>query len=191
MEKPIFTLIAASVLFISVAHFGIATTGATSLQQQSLDKATNISEKSITNPPVISSGGPSAGNKDNSVRQAGAIATQIIVLEPNARVLKLHIGDQLTARAKLIRTDTGAGIPAATISAQASLDGQSWISAPRQYCLTTNAKGEVSYAGTIPDPHNYLPSVRLPMTGYVKVTYVGDSTYAGSESVVYEATLLP
>ncbi len=33
--------------------------------------------------------------------------------------------------------------------------------------------------------------VHLSMTGYVKVTYVGDSTYLGNETVIYKATLSP
>ena len=132
-----------------------------------------------------------AGNKDNSVYRAGAISTQIAVLEPSARVLKLHVGDQITAGARLIRTDTGAGIPGATIGAQGSLDGKTWMNLPPQYCLTTNGKGEVSYTGTIPDPRSYLPGAQLPMTGYVRAIYAGDSTFVASESVIYEVTLLP
>lgn len=191
MKKFVLTLIAASVLLISVAHIGIANTDAASLQQKSPYRATNVNEKGITDPSAITGGGTTAGNKDNSVRRAGAIPTRIAVLEPSTRVLKLHVGDQITARARLIRTDTGAGIPGAAIGAQGSLDGKTWMSLPPQYCLTTDGKGVVSYAGVIPDPHTYLPSVQLPMTGYVKVIYAGDSTYLGSESVIYEATLLP
>jgi len=190
MKKFVLTLIEASVLLVSVAHIGIANTDAASVQQKSPYKTTNVNEKSIANPSAIT-GSAATGNKDNSILRAGAIPTKIVVLAPNITVLKLRVGDQLTARAKLIRTDTGAGIPGATITGQGSLDGKTWINAPPQFCLTTDGKGEVSYVGTIPDPHSYLPVVQLPMTGYVKATYAGDSTYAGSESVIYEATLLP
>jgi len=191
MKKSALTLIAASVILISVVHFGIANTDAASLQQKSPYKATNVNEKSIIDPSAITGGGATIGNKDNSVRQAGATPTQIVVLEPNKTVLKLHVGDKITAHARLIRTDTGAGIPGATIGFKGSLDGTTWISAPPQYCITTDSKGEFSYAGAIPDPCTYVPTVRLPITGYVKVTYAGDSTYMGSESVIYQATLLP
>jgi len=191
MKKFIFTLIAASVLLISVAHISIASTDAISLQQKSPYKAANVNENSITSPSAMTNSGAAAGNKDNSVHRAGAISTQIAVLEPSERILKLHVGDQITGSARLIRTDTGAGIPGATIGAQGSLDGKTWMNLPSEYCLTTNGKGEVSYTGTIPDPHSYLPSVQLPMTGYVRVIYAGDTTFGGSASVIYEVTLLP
>ena len=191
MKKSALTLIAASVILISVVHFSIANTDAANLQQKSPYKATNVNEKSIINPSAITGSAATAGNKDYPIHRAEAIPTKIVVLEPNVTVLKLHVGDQITARARLIRADTGAGIPGATIGAQGSLDGNTWINAPSRFCLTTDGKGEVSYVGTIPDPHSYLPTVRLPMTGYVKVIYAGDSTYAGSESVIYQATLLP
>ena len=191
MKKNALTLIAASVILISVVHFGIANTDAASLQQKSPYKATNVNEKSIINPSAITGGAATIGNKDNSVRRAGAIPTQIVVLEPNTTVLKLHVGDKITAHARLIRTDTGAGIPGATISIQGSLDGNTWINAPSQYCLTTNSKGEVSLCGRYTRPSQLCPDVQLPVTGYVKVIYAGDSTYAGSESAIYQATLLP
>ena len=191
MKKSALTLIAASVILISVVHFGIANTDAASLQQKSLYKATNVNEKSTINPSAITGGGAIIGNKDNYVRQAGATPTQIVVLEPSTKVLKLHVGDQITARMRLTRTDSGAGIPGATINLQASLDGNTWFSAPPQYFPTTDSKGEVSYAGAIPDPHSYLPMVQLPITGYVKVSYAGNNTYGCSESVVYQGTLLP
>jgi len=191
MKKFVITLIAATVLLISVAHAGTVSTAAANLQQKSSYKATNANENSVINPTSTINSGAANKNKDNSVHQAGAISTQIVILEPTARVLKLHIGDQLTGHARLIRADTGAGLPGATIGAQGSLDGKTWMNLPPQYCLTTNGKGEVSYTGTIPDPRTYLPTVQLPLTGYVKVIYAGDGTYGGSESVVYEATLLP
>jgi len=191
MKKFILTLIAASVLLFSVAYLGIANTDAASLQHKSPYKATNVNENGIINPSAITNCGAAVRNKDNFVHRTGAISTQIMVLEPSARVLKLHVGDQITAHARLIRTDTGAGIRGAIIGAQGSLDGKTWMNLPPQYCLTTNGKGEVSYTGTIPDPHAYLPTVQLPMTGYVRAIYAGDRTYVGSESVIYEATLLP
>jgi len=191
MKKFVITLIAASVLLISASQLGIVNTAASNLQQKSPYKAINANENSVINPTTITKNGAAYGNKDDSVYRAGAISTQIVVLEPTARVLKLHIGDQLTGYARLIRTDNGAGIPGAIIGAQGSLDGKTWMNLPPQYCVTTNGKGEVSYTGTIPDPRTYLPTVQLPLTGYVKVIYAGDSTYGGSESVVYEATLLP
>lgn len=190
MKKSILTLIAASVILISAVHFGITNTDAASVQQKSPYKATNVNEKSIINPSAILAGAI-IGNKDNSVRRAGATPTQIVVLEPSTKVLKLHVGDKITVHVRLIRTDTGAGIPKATIRFQGSLDGNTWISAPPKYCLTTDSKGEFSYAGAIPDPHTYVSTVQLPITGYFKFTYTGDSTYVGSESGVYQATLLP
>jgi hypothetical protein len=189
MKKSILTLIAASVTLISVVHFGITNTDAASVQQKSPYKATNVNDKSIINPSDILAGAI-IGNKDNSVRR-GATPTQIVVLEPSTKVLKLHVGDKITVHVRLIRTDTGAGIPRATIKFQGSLDGNTWISAPPKYCLTTDSKGEFSYAGAIPDPHTYVPTAQLPITGYFKFTYIGDSTYVGSESGVYQATLLP
>ena len=81
-------------LLISVAHIGTVNTDAASLQQKSPYKATNVNEKGITDPSAITGGGTTAGNKDNSVRRAGAIPTRIVVLEPSTRVLKLHVGAQ-------------------------------------------------------------------------------------------------
>ena len=68
MKKSILTLIAASVILISVVHFGITNTDAASVQQKSPYKATNVNEKSIINPSDILAGAI-IGNKDNSVRR--------------------------------------------------------------------------------------------------------------------------
>lgn len=74
MKKSILTLIAACVILISVVHFGITNTDAASVQQKSPYKATNVNEKSIINPSAILAGAI-IGNKDNSVRRAGATPT--------------------------------------------------------------------------------------------------------------------
>lgn len=135
---------------------------------------------------------------NNDGVRTGTLCTKIILLEPSATEITTHVGDRMTIHLKLIRSDTGAGIPNAAIGATVSLDGKSWYTTGGG-AVMTDSNGEIGPITIIvPDPRpiaNQIPVVgsfvHLPMTAYVKATYAGDSTYLGNESVIYEVTLAP
>jgi hypothetical protein len=125
--------------------------------------------------------------------RTGSIPTKIVLLAPSTTDITAHIGDRVPIHLKLVQSDTGAGIPNATIGISGSLDGKSWYSVAG--LLVTDSNGEiVSITVIIPDPRP-IPVVggfiHLPMTGYIKVTYAGDGTYMGCETPIIKATLAP
>jgi hypothetical protein len=124
--------------------------------------------------------------------RTGSIPTKIVMVSPGTDITT-HIGDRVTIHLQLIQSDTGAGIPNATIGVSGSLDGKSWSSVPG--LLVTDSNGEIiAITVIIPDPRP-IPVVgafiHLPITGYIKVTYAGDSTYMGCETPIIKATLAP
>lgn len=129
---------------------------------------------------------------DDGVR-TGTTGTKIIIVEPAGTEITAHVGDRMTIDVKLVRSDTGAGIPDAVIGVSVSLDGRTWTTDPR--ALVTDGNGEVGPITVIIPAPGSIPVVgsfvHLPTTGYVKVTYAGDGTYLGSETAVYKATLSP
>lgn len=135
---------------------------------------------------------------NNAGVRTGTLSTKIILLEPTGTVITEHVGDHITMHLKLIRSDTGAGIPNAAIGTTASLDGKSWYNTGGG-AVITDSNGEIGPITIIvPDPRpiaNQIPVlgsfVHLPMTAYVKATYAGDGTYLGSETVIYKVTLAP
>ena len=121
--------------------------------------------------------------------RTGSIPTEIVMVSPGTNITA-HIGDRVTMHLKLIRSDTGAGIPDAVLGASGSLDGKSWFSLGG--VLVTGSNGEIGPITVItPDPRP-VPVVggfiHLPMSAYIKLTFAGDSTYAGCETPI-KATL--
>jgi len=135
---------------------------------------------------------------NNDGVRTGTLCTKIILLAPTGTVITAHVGDRMTIHLKLIRSDTGAGIPDAAIGASVSLDGKSWYTMGGG-AVVTDSNGEIGpITMIIPDPRpiaNQIPVVgsfvHLPMSAYVKATYAGDSTYLGNETVIYKVTLAP
>ena len=142
---------------------------------------------------------------NNDGVRTGTVCTKIILLEPTGTVIPsgetsiaARVGDRITLHLKLIRSDTGAGIPDAAIGGTVSLDGKKWYTI-QGGALITDSNGEIGpITAIIPDPRpiaNQIPLVgslvHLPMHAYVKATYAGDSTYLGNETVTYIVTLAP
>jgi hypothetical protein len=150
----------------------------------SLYGVVNVAGAASQAPPVR----PNEMSNSNEAR-AGSTPTKIVMVSPGTDITA-HIGDRMTMHVKLICSDTGVGIPNAVLGASGSLDGKSWFSLGG--VLVTDSKGEVGPITVItPDPRP-IPIVggfiHLPMTAYVKLTFAGDSTYAGSETTI-KATL--
>jgi hypothetical protein len=189
MKKFVFILLVASLILISVAQIGIANTGVRGSQQKSQFNAGTVNERSVTPPSAITGKESNEGNRESLIR-AGTIPTQIIVLEPTTTVLTVHVGDTITVHIKLIRSDTGDGIAGASIGASVSFNGTTWINVPG--AMITDSNGDIKISGTVPDPRTLgYPLPPLPITGYGKATYAADSTFMGSETAVYQATILP
>ncbi len=142
----------------------------------------------------------------SSVAKTGSTPTKIVMVSPGSDVTA-HIGERVTMDVKLIRSDTGEGIPNAVLGASASLDGSKWYSIGG--VLVTGSNGEIGPITVItPDPRpivkDIVPAIipvvgntiadavvgfiKLPMTAYVKLSFAGDSTYAASETTI-KATL--
>ncbi len=137
----------------------------------------------------------------SSAAKTGSIPTKIVMVSPGTN-MTAHIGDRMTMDVKLIRSDTGEGIPDAVLGVSAGVSGK-WYSIGG--VLVTGNNGEIGPVTVItPDPRpivkEILPSIipvvgntiadavlgfiKLPMTAYVKLTFAGDSTYAGSETII-------
>lgn len=138
---------------------------------------------------------------NNSAARTGSIPTKIVVISPGEN-MTAHIGQPVTMHLKLIRSDTGAGIPNAVLNASVDINNQ-WHSIGG--LLVTDSNGDIGPITVItPDPRpivkEVLPAIipvvgntvadavlgfiKLPMTAYVLLSFAGDSTYAGSATQI-------
>jgi len=122
------------------------------------------------------------------LRPTGTIPTQFTPLMMNT-LSTVHVGDQIKARARLIRTDTGAGIPRANVRAAGSINNKTWTYTDIGVCVTTDSKGEGNLTFIVPDPRLLL--FQLPLTVYIKVVYGGNSTYAPTSYFISSKVLPP
>ena len=191
MKKFVFILLVASLILILVTQIGGANTGVTGSQQKSQFNAGTINERSMSPSSAITGKESNEGNRESLIR-AGTIPTQIIVLEPTTTVLAMHVGDMMTVHIKLIRSDTRDGIAGASLGVSVRFNGTTWINVPGT--MITDSNGEIGpIAFIVPDPRTLgyqLPSSQ-PVTCYFKGIYAGNSTFMGSETAVYQRTILP
>jgi hypothetical protein len=127
-----------------------------------------------SSPSPVPGGVGYTGNGADYIYQAGVIPTALIIHAPTT----IYVKETLTVSFRLVRTDTGDGIPHATVRGHFSRDGINW-SEPRT--LRTDGNGQFSYTSTVPDD---------PGIYYGYLSYDGNNTYQGCTSATYTVTVL-
>ncbi len=187
MKKQLLVAFVGTLMLLSLAQVSMLNVAAVRSPQTSQLKVAGMNERNVIPSSAITDNGAARGNNYNAAHRAGAIPTQLIALAPNATTSTVHVGDKLTFHGKLIRTDTGAGIPGATIRTEGSFDNETWYDLGPEWNTTTDSKGEDYGTITVPDPR---PAIKLPITIFMKFTYDGNSTYAATSAIV-SITVLP
>ncbi len=192
MKRQLLVALVGILMLLSLTHVAALNVAAARSTQTSSLKAERVDERIVMLPSAITGDEAADGNNYNSAYKAGKIPTQIISLDPDTTDLgSVQVGDPATIHAKLIRTDTGAGIPGAPIRAAASMDNKTWYDFGNYFmstCPSTDSNGEFGQTLNVPDPRPYAP---FPATYYIRYTYEGSSTYAASSITYYVTALRP
>ena len=184
MKKQLLITLVGILMLISLAQVGILNTAAAETQQKCQLKAESINERNILPASTVAGAKFAGGNDHLSFFKAGpTLCPCEIVIQTN--IPTVHCGDAVVATGKLIDTTTGKGIPNAPLTAQVSVDGNSWITAGS---AKTDGTGSISYPLTVPDPRSF--GYTLPLKVYCKISYDGSSTYAPTSKIL-SVTLLP